>query len=96
MAEAHIVRLIQRIALTRETEIDCGECAYLSAGYVEAVLTGQDGNARWSSVKLHLTQCPICNEEFEGLCQVTKLEMDDTWPSLSLLIDKLVRPELSA
>ncbi|MGB8644633.1 MAG: hypothetical protein WCF84_05315 [Anaerolineae bacterium] len=94
MAEAHIARLMQCIALTFETEIDCGECAHLLAGYAEAVLAGQDGHVRWTLVQGHLAQCPICAEEFDSLCRVTKMEMDGNFPSIALLIDRLIRPEL--
>ncbi len=91
MAKAHIVRLVRRIALTLETEIDCGECSHLTPGYVEALLTGQDGIDRWLTVRSHLEQCSICAEEVEGLCQVTKLELDGTWPPTQSLLDRLAQ-----
>ncbi len=89
MAKAHIVRLIRRIALTEDRELDCGECTHLSAGYVEALLTGKDGDGRWSQVKIHLTQCPVCAEEIDQLYRITRVEMDGTWPTLAALIDRV-------
>ncbi len=92
--EVHIVRLIRRVALTVDSEIDCGECTHLSAGYVEAVLAGKDGDGRWSQVKIHLTQCPVCSEEVEHLCQLTQVEMEGTWPTLAALLDRLAQSGL--
>ncbi len=89
MTQAHIVRFIRRIALTLDDEIDCGECAHLSAGYVEAVLSGQDGVDRWIPVKAHLMQCSICEEVFYGLYQVAIVDQDGEWPAASFLIGRL-------
>lgn len=89
MAEAHIVRLIRLVALTVDTEIDCGECTHLSAGYVEALLTGRGGDGRWVQVQVHLTQCPVCAEEVDQLFRLTKLEMEGSWPSLAALLDRV-------
>ncbi len=94
MVEAHIVRLIRRIALTVDSEIDCNECTHQSAEYVEALLTGKDGDGRWSQVKIHLTQCPVCSEEVEHLCQIMQVEMEGTWPSLAALLDRLAQSGL--
>ena len=94
MAEAHIVRLIRLVALTLDAEIDCNECTYLSAGYVEALLSGKDADESWGQVKVHLVQCPVCAEEVEHLCRMTKLEMDGTWPTLTALLDRLAQTGL--
>ncbi len=91
MAEAHIVRLIRRIALTEDRELDCGECTHLSAGYVEALLTGEDGDGRWSQVRLHLTQCSVCSEEVDHLCRITRAEMDGNWPSMAAMLERLAQ-----
>ncbi len=94
MAEAHIVRLIRLVALTVDSEIDCSECTHLSAGYVEALLSGKDGDGRWTQVKVHLTQCPVCSEEVDHLYRMIRLEMDGTWPSLAALLDRLAQSGL--
>ncbi len=94
MAEAHVVRLIRRIALTVDSEIDCGECTHLSAGYVEALLTGKDGDGRWFEVKLHLTQCSVCAEEVEHLVRIARAELDGNWPSMAAMLDRLAQTGL--
>ena len=94
MTQARIVRFIRRIALTLESEIDCGECAHLSAGYVEAVLSGQDGVDRWMPVKAHLMQCRICEEVFHGLYQVAIVDQEGEWPPVSFLLARLSGPEV--
>ncbi len=96
MTRAHIIQLVRRIALTCETEIDCGECSHLSAAYAEAVLNGQASVERWSVVRAHLEQCSVCAEEFSGLCQITQADMDGNWPSISLLLERLSESNLNA
>ncbi len=86
MAKAHIVRLVRHIALTLETELDCGECSHHTASYVEALLAGQDGVDRWSGIKAHLEQCTTCSEEVDHLCKLARMDQDGNWPTLSHLL----------
>ncbi len=94
MKDAQIARLLRRIALTSDTEIDCGECSKLSPQFVEAILNGHDradGGDRWAAVRVHIEQCPVCSQEVLTLGSILKMDQDGTWPPLTALLDRACR-----
>lgn len=86
MVELHIRRLVRHIALTRDSELDCGEAFQLSASFVEAVVRGEDGGTHWEVFRVHLDQCSTCSEEISFLVRLARMDLDGSWPPTSFLL----------
>lgn len=56
--------------LTREEELDCGECRELLDRFAEMHAAGRDVRALMPLVYLHLQACGDCFEEFDALRRV--------------------------
>lgn len=56
--------------LTRDEELDCGECHELLDRFAELHAAGRDVRALMPLVYLHLQACGDCFEEFEALRRV--------------------------
>ena len=48
-------------------EVGCDECFELLDEYVELDLAGADPDVKLPGLRAHLTGCPACREEYEGL-----------------------------
>ncbi|MGD8603942.1 MAG: hypothetical protein PVF49_05135 [Anaerolineales bacterium] len=62
-----IQKLLDKIARTRDDEIDCQEVFELLDIYAEAAAQGQDAGAMLPLVKHHLEMCVECLEEYQAL-----------------------------
>ncbi len=91
-----IAQLVRRIAYTCDSELDCGECSQLTPEYVDALLSGQDGQERWAHVRQHLSQCTVCSQETVTLRNLVKMDRDGIWPPLGQLLDQAARRDLGA
>jgi bacterioferritin-associated ferredoxin len=58
---------VRALTLTREHEIDCGECLDKVAEFAERELAGKPVPDALESVRHHLTRCGECREEYEAL-----------------------------
>ncbi len=96
MKYVQIAQLVRQIAYTSDTELDCGECSQLTPEYVDALLAGQDGQARWNNVRQHLAQCAVCSQETITLRNLVKMERDGVWPPLGHLLDQAARRDWGA
>lgn len=96
VTKVQIGRMVNRIARTLETELDCGEFAQYLPSYVEAILAGQAGLDRWALVRQHFEQCEACWEELMALRNVAKMDLEGTWLAPAALLDLAARRELTA
>ncbi len=96
MKEIYIARLLRRVALTHDHELDCGECSLLTPQFVDALLDGQDGLDKWVLVKAHLEQCSTCAQEVVTLRNVVMMDAEGSWPSLTILVEWATRGEARA
>lgn len=67
LTQTEIQELLRQVSLTREREIDCGECLSRAAEILERQLAGQDLPSDLEPVLHHLELCNECREEAEAL-----------------------------
>ncbi len=65
-------KLMNMLAHTQESELDCGEVFALLDTYVEAAHQGQDVSELYPLVVHHLEMCPDCLEEYRALLEVVQ------------------------
>lgn len=65
---------LHNISHTQDEEISCTECFDSVSRFVELELTGVDPAVRMPQVKQHLSQCPVCREEYETLRDLRRFE----------------------
>lgn len=70
-------RWLEQIYTTEERELSCSQCFDATSLYVEALLDGDMQSEPLRLVKQHLEQCRACNEEFETLYEIARLERAD-------------------
>ena len=80
---------LQNIYQTKEQEISCSECFDLVSHFVEVELSGEDAASKMPKLRQHLDQCSACREEYEALCELRHLELEDQLPSIDDLQDRL-------
>lgn len=83
-------RWLQSIYNTQDEEISCSECFDLVSHFVDVELSGADAVAKLPQVKQHLNQCPACQQEYETLRDLQRLENEGRLPSKDDL-DHLIR-----
>ena len=74
MDHAALIRFLDTIFETRETEIVCSEFFELLPRYVDLVASsGAPGASQlaFPQVAQHIAQCMECGEEYQALLQVT-------------------------
>lgn len=64
--------LMRLIGLTRDSEINCEQCAVLVAEFTERQLLGRPLSEALRAVEHHLSLCPECREEYESLQRALK------------------------
>jgi hypothetical protein len=74
-------RWLQSIYKTQDEEISCTECFDLLSHFVEVELSGTDPATEMPKVKQHLEQCPTCQQEYEILHDLQRLENEGNLPS---------------
>ena len=85
----HIESFMYKIARTRDQEVDCDDCARLSAQLVEALVKGDVESQELIAILQHLEQCIPCSEEFAILRHCAEMDEQDSWPSMDDLWAKL-------
>lgn len=83
-------RWLQSIYNTQDEEISCSECFDLVSHFVDVELSGADAVAKLPQVKQHLNQCLACQQEYETLRDLQRLENEGRLPSKDDL-DHLIR-----
>lgn len=59
------VRLVQLVATAIEDVLDCDGCLELLPQFVESILSHSEIPPDLIRVKIHLSQCDCCREEYE-------------------------------
>jgi len=67
LSEDHCRILLQALSLTRDKELDCGECESFLAEFLEHKLENKPLSEALELVRAHLEICGECREEFEAL-----------------------------
>ena len=76
LTKKEIEGLMQLIGLTRDKEIDCGECLSHVAEFAEQQLAGKSIPEGLEAVEHHLSVCSECCEEYRVLQQALEI-LDD-------------------
>jgi hypothetical protein len=72
--------LLRCIAHTQEEEISCDECFALVPVFVDLEMAGEPAAERLPRLSQHLGQCGVCQEEYETLRALVRLEADNRLP----------------
>jgi len=64
--------IVKMLGLTRDRELDCGECLQNVSEYAERQLAGVPLDEVIARVEHHLTLCPDCREEYLALLKILK------------------------
>jgi predicted anti-sigma-YlaC factor YlaD len=67
LSDDQIRALVRALGITREHEIDCGECLDRVAEFAECELAGRPIPDALETVRHHLARCGECREEYEAL-----------------------------
>ncbi|MEO0478036.1 MAG: hypothetical protein AAF196_01015 [Planctomycetota bacterium] len=62
-----LATLLELLGITEDHEVNCEEFLSLLPGYLERLRDKQELAREHRIVKQHLTICPECREEYEGL-----------------------------
>lgn len=93
MKHEELEKLIRRILITEDEEIDCGQAAELIAQYVELELSGEDVARLLPEVAQHLRQCDDCFELHEVLHEIAALEQEGALPDIDELLEEIISGE---
>ena len=64
--------LVKMLGLTRDRELNCGECQQHVSEFAECQLADKSVNEVIACVEQHLALCPECREEYEALMKILK------------------------
>jgi len=67
LSQREVDELLQLIRLTKEEEIDCGECLEKIAVFADRELAGQSIPKSLDAVADHLEICSECRDEYKAL-----------------------------
>ncbi len=80
MEQKAFTRWIETTFETQEHEIDCKQFQNYLPAFVEAEANGER-LAHTAVLLAHLHQCPDCQEIYQGLSFVVKVELGESWSS---------------
>lgn len=64
--------IVKLLGLTRDRELNCGECLQHVSEFAERQLAHQPVDEAIAQVEQHLALCPECREEYEALMKILK------------------------
>jgi hypothetical protein len=74
LSREQVSSMVTMLGLTRDRELDCGECLQHVSEFAECQLAAKPVEEVMESVEHHLALCPECREEFEALLKILKAE----------------------
>ncbi len=80
---------LRNVFRTDDREISCSECFDLVSHFVEVELSGKNASAEMPQVRQHLDQCSACQEEYEALRDLQRLDNSGALPSSGELKDQI-------
>ena len=89
MQRDRLEKWLSKIYATHAEEISCTECLDLLSGLVEVEARAENLSAKMLQVKQHLAQCQACQDEYEALRELRRLEDEGEFPSLDDLQDSI-------
>jgi hypothetical protein len=81
-----LAQSLDRIFATTQFEIACSEMQTALPDYVEFELAGGAAAELYPQVADHMIQCPDCHDEYLGLLDVARLELQDRLPSAEKIL----------
>ncbi len=72
---------VKKILETEDEEISCSECFDFISGYVDLELAGKGNERIMRPVANHLKQCPACQQEYEVLRELARMESSGKFPT---------------
>ncbi len=90
--KSKLSRFLRRVQQTREQEINCSECLDQISRYVDLELSAGVPERTLPQVRQHLEQCTVCQEEYQLLRDLARLETSNQPPTTGELITRLKRP----
>ena len=66
-SEPEVTGMLARVLGPVGPEVTCEQCFELLDQYVDLDVAGADADARLPGMQAHLTGCPACREDYEGL-----------------------------
>jgi len=82
-------RLLHKVGLTQDLEIDCTTCLEQTPIYVDRELAGINVVEDMPALHLHLMQCGDCFEEYEALRDLVGLDDSGILPGRANLLERL-------
>lgn len=72
LSKDQIAKLLNLIASTQSTKLDCDGCLEHVAQYADDRLAGHDLCEAMRDVESHLADCPCCQHEFESFLEALR------------------------
>ena len=82
-------RLLHKVQLTQDAEIDCTTCLEQVPVYVDRELAGADVAQEMPDLHMHLVKCGDCFDEYEALRDLAELSASGGLPDRSTLLEQL-------
>jgi hypothetical protein len=82
-------RLLRKVGLTQDEEIDCTICLEQTPIYVDRQVAGIDVAWEMPALHVHLVQCGDCFEEYEALRDLVELDRSGGFPDRATLLERL-------
>jgi len=89
MQKHHYESWLENIYNTEAEEISCSECFDLVSRFVDLEFSGGDPASVMPQVNQHLQQCRACQEEYEILHDLRRLDETGKTPSNKALKDTI-------
>lgn len=86
-------RWIHNIFTTQDEEIACGQLFEVLSQFVDLEISGEDAARLLPHVHQHLQQCPECEELYQALCEIARLEAEDKLPQVDELMEAILVKE---
>lgn len=77
---------LKHVHETQDEEISCSECLDQVSQYVDLDLETGEAARRMPELKHHLDQCQVCQEEYEVLRDLARLEAENDLPTHEELV----------
>lgn len=72
LSKEQIAKLLNLVATTQPSQLDCDGCLEHVAQYAEEQLAGHNLCEALRDVERHLADCPCCQHEFESLLEALR------------------------
>lgn len=67
MSIADARRVLDRFLLTDPADVGCGQALAMLHAYAELATAGEDPEAHYPGITVHLRTCAPCDDDYQGL-----------------------------